>query len=335
FLLRAEAGSLSRKEDARLHRWLAADPAHRSAYEAVLRGAAAADRASAHPELCAMRDAALRVRAPSRPWAPLAAAGAASLAVLGALAAWPPGPAGNSESPRAAPALPQLRDMLGPARAEVFATKVGERASLRLPDGSVALLDTDSRLVVRYEVRRRRVELERGQALFDVSKDPARPFEVAAGDRVVTAIGTRFSVRRTGAGLRVALLEGVVRVAGPAGPAPAQSVTLQAGEVLDSRPAAPLRVTTADTEKLTAWRSGLVVFSDTPLSEALAEMNRYSRSPVALEAAAELRVTGVFQTSQPDRFAKAMTEIFPLELVERPSGDLVLREKREDARPSR
>src|SRR3546814_13586908 len=58
----------------------------------------------------------------------------------------------------------------------------------------------------------RQVELLAGRAKFDVAKDPQRPFTVAAGDKLVVAVGTSFSVELIDGQVRVILYEGQVEV---------------------------------------------------------------------------------------------------------------------------
>ena len=87
-----------------------------------------------------------------------------------------------------------------------YAIAVGEQRTIQLEDGSRIILDTGSEVAVRFTGGRRSVTLNNGQAMFDVEGDPARPFIVDAGDTRVTAIGTRFDVRRSGTGARVILV---------------------------------------------------------------------------------------------------------------------------------
>ena len=98
----------------------------------------------------------------------------------------------------------------------VFVTGVGEQRVVQLADGSSIRLDTGSRVRVRFAGDQRLVDLERGQALFTVAHDRARPFVVQAGGTQVTAVGTVFDVRRDAAAVSVTLVSGVVDVA-PAG----------------------------------------------------------------------------------------------------------------------
>src|SRR5690606_85904 len=93
-----------------------------------------------------------------------------------------------------------------------YETQVGGRESVPLPDGSRVELNTDSKLRAAMTGEKREVWLERGEAYFEVKHDRMRPFVVWAGDRRITVLGTKFSVRRAGARVRVAVAVGRVQV---------------------------------------------------------------------------------------------------------------------------
>jgi len=163
----------------------------------------------------------------------------------------------------------------------VYATRVGEQRTFSLEDGSLVTLDTNSRLTARLGKTQRRLELARGQALFQVAHDAARPFTVTAGRTSVTALGTRFEVRREAGEAAVILLEGAVDVAGRRDGEP-QIWRLRPGERLDTaRDRAPERV---DVAVATSWTSGRLVFQDMRLAEAVAEFDRYEKRRIELEA---------------------------------------------------
>lgn len=152
-------------------------------------------------------------------------------------------------------------------------TATGEQADIVLPDGSRAHLNTDSAIAVRFSPDRRQIVLLRGEALFDVEKDAARPFEVMAAQGQATALGTVFAVRARDGGATVTVVEGHVRV-GPQ--IQARGPVLHAGEqVRYEKGAAPGVVRTVDPAAVLAWRKGSLLIDDRPLPEALAEIDRY------------------------------------------------------------
>ena len=83
---------------------------------------------------------------------------------------------------------------------------------------------------------------------------------------------------------------------------------------------------TDDVERLSEWRGGLVAFNDTPLSEAVDEINRYTTRPIMLgdSAAGQYRLSGTFRISEPDQFARTMSELFPIDLTLSDDGRSVL-----------
>jgi transmembrane sensor len=174
----------------------------------------------------------------------------------------------------------------------VVATAVGEQRQLVLEDGTRVFLNTDTRIVVKYHETARRVELRRGEALFNVAKRSDWPFIVVAGDRQVKALGTSFVVRRDAERLAVTLVEGSVLVS-PVLPAlpdivqptidapgaieqtPATTTsqasggqfTLAAGQRLTFSSGAATRLDTPSIDRTTAWRRGQVILDDTDITK--------------------------------------------------------------------
>lgn len=203
------------------------------------------------------------------------------------------------------------------------ATDIGEQRMLALEDGTRIYLNTDTRVFVDYDERVRRVELRKGEALFEVAKQArSRPFVVAAGNREITALGTSFVVRRDEERLSVTLVEGVVSVAavGDGAVRSEPATTLKPGQRLVLTTSAQPRLDQPPLEKLTAWRGGHVDFDDVTLADAAAEMNRYSTTKLSIERAeaAGIRVTGIFRAGDTSSFAAAVARTYELEVVEKP-----------------
>lgn len=198
-----------------------------------------------------------------------------------------------------------------------FQAALGEVQAQPLADGSRAILSSDSRIDVHLSRRKRLVELRRGEAIFDVAKDPARPFVVDTGNRQVIAVGTRFSVRRDGADLRVVVTEGTVRLETQrAGQGPQPAAVLPAGSVALARDDGVLvrSVSLPEAEGMLDWRDGTLAFRDTTLAEAAAEFNRYNarKLVVADASAGALRVGGSFRWDNEEAFARLLERGFPV-----------------------
>lgn len=204
----------------------------------------------------------------------------------------------------------------------VFATDVGEQRLVQLADGSSVRLDTASRIRVRYEGDRRLVDLEHGQALFTVAHDRSRPFVVQAGEARVTAVGTVFDVRRNGTAVSVILVSGAVDVAPGEGRAARR---MAAGQHAKVTPAG-IATRIADVPAETGWTDGRIVFRDTPLREAVAEVNRYLTAKIELDAAGPgaVPVNGVFRTGDRDAFVSTASQVFDLEASPGPDGSVRL-----------
>lgn len=215
--------------------------------------------------------------------------------------------------------------MAEPAPSLDAATAVGEQRTFALSDGSQVRLNTDTRLDARLGASERRITLDRGEALFDVAHDGARPFLVSAGDVTVRATGTRFDIRHDSAGTLVQLFEGGVDIAVSGQPA----AHLRPGQAWRSEGGAAQAIQRIDARRALAWTKGRVVFEATPLGDAVAEINRYTGQKVVLAAGgpANAPISGSFTTGDPDGFVKAVSAMLSLEVEHDPGGGFTLRAK--------
>src|SRR3546814_584811 len=211
-----------------------------------------------------------------------------------------------------------------------YATAVGERRTLTLDDGSIALLDTDSALTVRYSRLRREVVLERGQAQFTVAPQPKRPFLVHTDLGTVRAVGTEFQVRRRASGVEVMLMKGVVEVSAAAGDGAPRVAMLAPGEQLDFDAAGRWDRRSFDPETAKDWTEGQLVFRSRPLAEVAAEMNRYNTVKIQLGQPAlnELKISGQFYSNDPASLIQALELGWSLR-AERPSADEIVLYRRD------
>jgi transmembrane sensor len=227
-----------------------------------------------------------------------------------------------------------------------YETALGEQRMVRLQDGSTIALNTDTQLRVKYGERERSILLDRGEALFQVNKDPRRPFIVRAGKGYARAIGTRFNVmidRREA--VTIAVLEGRVEVAAQTGAvgaaittvsgdadtqnrsslAPAggsarvlldagQSASYEKGSV-QLKAADPQR---ASRERIAAWREGKLRFDAWPLARALEEHNRYAVKPIRFDDPAlnDVRISGVFRIGDTAALLDALSRLIDVQVRE-------------------
>ena len=214
-------------------------------------------------------------------------------------------------------------------RQPTYSTQVGQTFSASLDDGSRVILNTDTQIRVYYSAGERRIELLRGQALFEVAHNAARPFIVSAGDTETRALGTKFEVRRVGESVRVTLTQGSVEITDR--DTPTAKWKLTPGQALALPPRAPqaAKPIAVDTKAATSWTTGDLTFQDVSLAEAVAELNRYSRRKILLNehVDAERVVNGVFSAGDPSDFIAAASSLYGLKSTKKPNGDIELQPK--------
>lgn len=192
-----------------------------------------------------------------------------------------------------------------------YYTAVGEIRTVMLEDGSRVDLNTDTAIAIAYSGPERRIRLLRGEAFFDVAKNPQRPFVVQSGAVSATALGTRYSV-----GMetdfhpdQVVVEEG--RVAVETGQA---SAIAEAGDMVSVEKDGTLKTQRADSQAETAWRDGKLVFSGRPLGEVLAMLSRYRHGRIVVmdDLAAGRTVSGVFDISDIDQALDVLEKNLPV-----------------------
>ena len=183
-------------------------------------------------------------------------------------------------------------------------TNIGERRKIALPDGSTVWLNSGTAPSHDFTPQERRLTLHSGEALFDVAKDPARPFIVTAGEGEARAIGTVYSVRRRNAANEVIVSEGVVEVRHGQ-----EKAQLIAGQRLAYGDNILGHVRTADADAATAWTRGKLIFNHMPLADVAAEAQRYQRSRIIIigDTLRRTEVTGLFELDDPDALLRAIS----------------------------
>jgi len=300
WILRRDRGEFAPQERADFEAWLRADSRHREAYLRL--------------------DEAWQLSAGLKAWRPIN--GEINAAVLGAQ----PARAGGSRRRVRALALAAslvlvciagLVSWSKYAREPAYMTRVGGYQRVLLDDGSVLQLNTDTQLQVYFTSARREIQLQRGEAFFEVAHDPNRPFEVIAGNATVRAVGTQFDVHRTDTGAEVTVAQGKVRLTTDTVVAP---TPLAAGESAEARPSG-IHIARVDQGELTrrlAWQVGELHFKNQPLAEVAAEFNRYNRRRLEITSPdlAAVPVGGNFKVNDLAGFVAAMRGSLPIHVEE-------------------
>jgi len=300
---RRDFGDWTDESRAEFDTWLAQSPAHRVAFIRLETGWKRSELLSA---LQTFKPA--RIAQPARKhwWAIGGAAAAAAVALV-------------------AFGLSGAFDAKKPAF-QTYATTIGGRETLALADGSEIELNTDTVLRISNAAHGRKAWLDKGEAYFKIKHDAAHPFVVVAGAHRITDLGTKFTVRDEGTGIKVALMEGRARLdsTGKTGP---RSVTLTPGDVALATPTSfsVNKKPTAQLIKDIGWEHGVLTFDHWALADAARELNRYNTKKLIIGDAVAGRLTfgGTFATNDVDAVANVAHEIFGLH-VEHQGNNIVI-----------
>lgn len=298
WLVRVHSGEMSAAERAAFERWLTARPEHRQAYEALC--TAWSDLPRQEAELAAARRYVRRRGFSRRTWSAAVAAVLVLAMGLSVFEGWP------------------LADT------SVYRTAKGERRAVTLPDGTQVELNGDTVLALRYGWSSRSAELAQGEALFAVAPGKLRPFQVRASGGLIRDIGTRFDVDLRPGSVRVAVLEGAVRIhLTDTG----KERQVNERQMASYSPAGMLTETEpADLAAATAWREGKLIFRTTPLPEILAALGRYH--PVAFRLAdpalERLSLSGVFEVDDLPLFLATLEAAMPVKTRQAEDGSIVV-----------
>lgn len=299
WLVRCEDTAWSSADQAELEQWLDASMAHKAAFWRLEHGWASVDRIAAlgsansrqpHGRLSKMRA-----------WQGIATGMALAASVAFIFFASVEGPSSTVEASR-------------------FATTIGTRQLVPLTDGSKVELNTRTQLRTSVGVKAREVWLDQGEAYFDVAHRPDQPFIVHIGNRKVTVLGTKFSVRRDKDKVTISVLEGRVQLADPSASSTEPSVIIVAGAVAIARDQSIIltRRPLEQVDEMLAWRSGYLRFDQMMLGEAAAEFNRYNKRQIVITDAntAGIRIGGTFRANNVDAFARLLRDAYGLEITE-------------------
>ncbi len=194
---------------------------------------------------------------------------------------------------------------------DVIVTATGERERIVLADGTAVDINTDTQLRLALYGFTRKAIVEHGEALFKIGSERFRAFEVRAGNGVIRHIGTEFNVVRENGRTTVAVLEGAVEIRLEN---QYRTTIVRGGQQLSYTEQGLSDMLPADTETVTAWRKNRLIFRDTPLSEAVRQINRYHTRPIRLgdPQLSTLSVSGEFNATDRDGLIRALKTLFAL-----------------------
>jgi transmembrane sensor len=194
------------------------------------------------------------------------------------------------------------------------ATAVGGRRTLRLSEGTVVELNTNTSVSTEFTFRRRQFRLLRGEVLISTGKDTKspfhRPFFVNTPFGPLEALGTKFCVRIMPESARVCVLEDVVRIW-----ASSYNILAQKGETFVFN-RQMVRQVTDSSQRSADWVDGVIVAKRMPLDKLLGELSRYKPENLSWDSGVTaLKVSGIYQAHDPDRVLEILSQTLPIKLV--------------------
>lgn len=206
-----------------------------------------------------------------------------------------------------------------------YATATGHQSTISLPDGSSMMLNTASAVAVDFDGGRRNIRLLRGEAFFDVRRDPERPFVVTARFGEVKVLGTAFSVKSDEGQDNVVLERGKVDVLclcdgeSHAGLDPGQAVSISASALSSVR--------NDDVSGTLAWREGRITFADVRLGEVLDELRRYYGGTILVADGRvnEMLVSGNYRLDNIEGAIRTLADVAGIGMTRIPGGLIILR----------
>lgn len=175
-------------------------------------------------------------------------------------------------------------------------TGVGEKLTLKLPDGSTIVLNGNSSISFSSTFGRvnRHVQLD-GEAYFQIAKDSLKPFQVLTEGMVTTALGTAFNAFARDGLYSVALTEGRVAIE-----ATDKTVELSPGQIviLDKRENLPaFNISTFNYIEIMGWKEGILDFDRVPLGSILDDLANWYDVKIKIEDGIDVnrRVIGTFR----------------------------------------
>jgi transmembrane sensor len=299
---RLDGGDATADDHLRLADWLAVRPENRSAYDFVCDTWRIATDAYALPATQSKTVSRLPVR-PSLAWGGGMALAAAIVAAVGLGL--------HAHQPWVAH----------------YQTVVGEIRTVPLSDGTTLALNGATAVTVKFTHGLRQVELTGGEVFVTVGRDPARPFQLRAGGRVIQDIGTAFDVDMKGQDVDVSVGEGTVMISTHADAPAADRVTLNKGETVtysaDRIVSAPRAIAS---QQIGTWRIGILSYDQMPLEWLVADLNRQFNDSIAVPdpGLASMPVTLTLKLHDRDTTVGTLEKLLPVRAVAKSTGAVEL-----------
>jgi len=210
-----------------------------------------------------------------------------------------------------------------PLSSQVQTTAVAQMVKHTLEDGTIVTANANSAMEIVFYRHQRLVKLSHGEVVFEVTKDPQRPFVVATRQAKVTVLGTRFAVNQLSKKVRISVDHGRVQVARADGSEPI--LILHDGEVAEiEHSAAPHKVNRNAADSF-SFINGRIVFDRADMFEVAETLSRYRSQPVTAMFFGEQtpKVNAVLKIAELESFVKTLPQSVPVTLQRKDQALLI------------
>lgn len=219
-----------------------------------------------------------------------------------------------------------------------YSTGFGEQKKVKLSDGSIVTLNVATQLLVDISDTERRVILEKGEALFDITKDALRPFTVTVGLRSVSVLGTVFNILKSPDEFILSVVEGEVIVrraeskidqAAPllekvdgkvSGIGTSRQYRVSSGWVaeFDEIDKEMTAYKTDKIEQKIEWRNGQISVEGEDLFKVMQQLNRYSKKKILIEdpSIMTLKIYAVLRVDQLNTTLHSLERMLPIRITD-------------------
>ncbi len=207
------------------------------------------------------------------------------------------------------------------------ATHVDQRASILLPDGTSVRLNIGSSLTFPevFGTAARNVELT-GEAFFEVSKDPKRPFTITSGEVKTTVLGTTFNIRAyANENIDVTVKEGKVSVSS----ANASETLIHGEQALFNRSNLSLTKSKVNIEKHLGWTYPTLIFDLIPFEEVIEQLGRWYHLEITYKGTFDdsCLIRGTYKNMGITRILSGLQHVVDFEFENKEPNQLIINSK--------
>ncbi|WP_330111242.1 FecR domain-containing protein [Methylophaga thalassica] len=196
-----------------------------------------------------------------------------------------------------------------------YSTAVGEIKHITLDDGSLVVLNTDTKIAIDFSDRARTIRLLQGEIYIETAQEQDRnyrPFSVVTAHGTVTALGTKFSTRLKSKHSSVSVYQDAVEVR-PCDDLD-NNVVVNAGELVIFNTAFSQQKKLIDRASM-AWINGFIIADKMSLADFVDHLSRYHSGIIRCDpAVADLTISGAFPVNDINAALTSTSEVLSIRI---------------------